>query len=1092
MVINLELRDKWLSYSGGKPCFLPIGDNEGYSIHIDTDLSEAAVFAVFKRDDKEQKIILDENGNVDIPLWVLKNGIFNIGLVTDGYASTPLPVYVIGSIINDEGTETEDPPKTQVEQLIKLVNRVIAGQSGVNIKSVYIDSGELIIELSNGNKINTGKCRGSDETFPLDSIKSYSEKLSPSENTALIRSAIEICSAAHIGTLKFPYKKTILCEMPEGETTLFELPSDLTIDLNGSEVSLTANKLHKYDVFKLSYTSCKNSCIKNGKVTGNKNKIYTENGVEYDYDGIKKLTNSTCEWGSGISFGGINNRVENLEISQFRGDGINFSGDTLFRNSLPSSYWQKEAETSIVTKAYWRTAEFKQLSEKICLRKDKENTLPYKPEITYRFYKKVSDEAVTQVSGSTETNVVDGIERTVTFVGDLGNENCFELISEIAAIDGQGVTIPDSATNFKVIVKSEQASNLYSDENTNGYVAAFLVLCSFAAENCFVNNCKISHCGRQGITFGLSQFCGIDGCNISNIHGVSPGAGIDIEEGQTGANHNTIKNCTISKCDYAVIQAHGWNTLIENCVINGKLHTEGWMRGNVIRQCTVNGDARIGSMEQVDMLKPSVFEQNTVFGSLYAKNAVVKDCSVHDSIKLDGESIAFNCRLINISTFCGRFRDCIWTFDDSHTQCTLNKDNVVYPFFELVNCHVCGKNVWFRNHLLKADRIENCEINVKRITLTADTFKNNVVTYQVIENQQTAELTCPMIVDNIFNCTLDTTGYATSGNDYRSALCLKGDAVTVKGNTFITNSATPCVYVPDNCYIVFVENEGKTADGTVNYDIANKGSGYSTKINGFVGASKNCKAYGCAALSEIKRFEKNTIEIAYAFGDLERRTKVLEYAVDGYKNISESLELVGSEIKPKSGVTLPEKILVDTVVTGITWLNGFGGHSEIRSVIILDSSGYQVLRSNAFNGCTGLKSIVLSDSIQQIGSSVFSGCTVLESVDLKNVQSLGVQCFSSCAALKKLNLPSTLTSIDVNAFLDCKNLETVTVEEGFSASLKLSMSTKFTQATLHALIENLADLTGKDVRTLMLGTTNIAKLDDKHKTMLTNKNWTLA
>ena len=128
MIINLELKDKWLSYAGGKPCFLLVGDNEDYSIHFDSDLNKAAVFAVFKRDKREERIALDSDGNVNIPLWVLKNGTFNVGLCTDGFASTPLPIYVVGSIINDEGEPTEDPPKTQVEQLIELVNKAIAGQ----------------------------------------------------------------------------------------------------------------------------------------------------------------------------------------------------------------------------------------------------------------------------------------------------------------------------------------------------------------------------------------------------------------------------------------------------------------------------------------------------------------------------------------------------------------------------------------------------------------------------------------------------------------------------------------------------------------------------------------------------------------------------------------------------------------------------------------------------------------------------------------------------------------------------------------------------------------------------------------------------
>ena len=1091
MIINLELKDKWLSYAGGKPCFLLVGDNEDYSIHFDTDLNKAAVFAVFKRDKREERIALDSDGNVNVPLWVLKNGTFNVGLCTDGFASTPLPIYVVGSIINDEGVPTEDPPKTQVEQLIELVNKAIAGQHGVNIERVFIEDGELIIELSNGNKINAGKCRGSDETQFLELFKGYKEDLSPSENTALIRSAIAFCADNHIGTLKFPYQKTFLCEMPEGEGTLFEVPSNLTIDLNGSAVSLTANKLKGYKIFRMDYMSCKNACIKNGKVIGNKDKIYTENGVDYDYAGVKKLTKSTCEWGNGVGFGGFNNRIENLEISQCRGDGASLSGDTANRNYLPTSSWQAgdidnngnyiESTSSIVTKTRWRTAEYRQFCKKIAMRTDSGHTLPYLPEIKFVFYEKISDEGVTQVAS---------VPEPVKYIGDIGSDDCFKRVSSFTAIDGQGVPIPDNATNFSVVIKTDYATDLYSNENTDGYKAIFSLYGSFAAENCVIKNCKISHCGRQGITFGLAEFCEIDGCEIFDIHGVSPSGGIDVEEGLRGANHNVIRNCNIRDCDYTIIQAQGWNLLIENCFLNGWLHSEGGMRGNVIRQCTINGIARISSDYGVDKLKPPVFEQNTVFGSLYANNAIVKDCSIHDRIQLDGDSVAENCRLADVKYYCGRFKNCIWEFHDSITQCTLNYDNVKKPVFELIGCKITGKNVYFRDHLLEAERIEDCEIDVKCIRLKSKLFKNNTVTYNVFMNNVVASIDCPQIIDNVFNCTLDAPGYGGSENNYKSALCLGGESVLVKGNTFNTNSATPCVYVPTTCYVVFVENKGTTKDGTVNYDVASYSEKY--KINGIVGANSNLRNHGGVGLSNLKRFDKNANEVAYSFKDLEERTTILEYVVQGYENITEKLELSGSEVKPKTDEVLSPKSLIDTRPLGATWLNGFGSHTELTDVVILDGSPYKILRSSCFAGCTNLKTFICNNELENIYGSVFYGCSNLEFIDLKNVKTISVQAFLGCTALKTLHLPATLTSVNESAFAGCSNLENVTVDKGFSASLNISYSTKYAAETLHAIIENLADLTGKDSQTLTLGATNIEKLDEAHKTMLTDKNWVLA
>ena len=290
---------------------------------------------------------------------------------------------------------------------------------------------------------------------------------------------------------------------------------------------------------------------------------------------------------------------------------------------------------------------------------------------------------------------------------------------------------------------------------------------------------------------------------------------------------------------------------------------------------------------------------------------------------------------------------------------------------------------------------------------------------------------------------------------------------------------------------MFVENKGSTKDGTENYEVANYGTSNSTKINALVGANENLRTISIVALSEVRRFDKNTNEVAYSFKVLEERITILEYSVQGYENITEKLALSGSEVKPKTDEVISPKSLIDTRSFGSTWLNGFGGNTELTDVVILDGSPYTVLRSGCFWGCSNLKTFICNNELQQISSSVFYACSNLEFIDLKNVKTIYTQAFIGCTALKTLHLPSTLTNVETSAFSGCTNLTDVTVGEEFSASLNLSASTKFIAETLHAIIENLADLTGKDSQTLTLGTSNIAKLDDEHKTMLANKNWTL-
>lgn len=234
MIINLELKDKWLSYAGGKPCFLLVGDNEDYSIHFDTDLNKAAVFAVFKKEGKEQRYLLDESGNVNIPLWVLKNGTFRVGLISDGFASTPLAIYVVESILDKDCAEAEEVTPTQVEQLTALVNKMIAGQHGINIERVFIEDGELIIELSNGNKITAGTVKG--DTGSVGATPKFSIG-----NVNTVEST-EPASATITGT---PENPVLNLNIPRGRIdTQFDLDETLTLK-NGTLSVNTTNDIEE-------------------------------------------------------------------------------------------------------------------------------------------------------------------------------------------------------------------------------------------------------------------------------------------------------------------------------------------------------------------------------------------------------------------------------------------------------------------------------------------------------------------------------------------------------------------------------------------------------------------------------------------------------------------------------------------------------------------------------------------------------------------------------------------------------------------------------------------------------------------------------
>lgn len=96
--------------------------------------------------------------------------------------------------------------------------------------------------------------------------------------------------------------------------------------------------------------------------------------------------------------------------------------------------------------------------------------------------------------------------------------------------------------------------------------------------------------------------------------------------------------------------------------------------------------------------------------------------------------------------------------------------------------------------------------------------------------------------------------------------------------------------------------------------------------------------------------------------------------------------------------------------------------------------------------------------------------------------------FDGCERLTKVTLGSACAGITTSTFTNCINLEDITVEKGFNCSLYIHHSTKYTTETLHAIIENYADMTGQTAPTFQVGETNLEKIDDEHKAMLEAKN----
>ena len=135
-------------------------------------------------------------------------------------------------------------------------------------------------------------------------------------------------------------------------------------------------------------------------------------------------------------------------------------------------------------------------------------------------------------------------------------------------------------------------------------------------------------------------------------------------------------------------------------------------------------------------------------------------------------------------------------------------------------------------------------------------------------------------------------------------------------------------------------------------------------------------------------------------------------------------------------------------------------------------NGITAIGANAFNGCSGLKTVQLSDSlitignfafygnssitnldlkkcIERIGDSAFKWCTNLVNIKLPDsLKFIGENAFESNYQLKTLEIPKKVESIGAYTFKDCKNLLNITLPD----SLKSIGEYAFENSKLDSLI----------------------------------------
>ena len=221
---------------------------------------------------------------------------------------------------------------------------------------------------------------------------------------------------------------------------------------------------------------------------------------------------------------------------------------------------------------------------------------------------------------------------------------------------------------------------------------------------------------------------------------------------------------------------------------------------------------------------------------------------------------------------------------------------------------------------------------------------------------------------------------------------------------------------------------GNGAMGDYSY---NSPSPWGTKIktviieDGVTSIGKNA-FYRCTGLTSVTIPDSVTSIGKYAFEDCTGLASV---------TIGNSVTSIGSgafyNCKLLTSVTIPDS------VTSIE-LRAFSHCSGLTSVTVAENNPVYDSR----NGCNaiietstnklifGCQNTFIPDSVTSIGDEAFDGCTGLKSITIPDkVTSIGVAAFDSCTGLTSVTIPNSVTSIERYAFSGCKGLSAITIPD---------------------------------------------------------------